>query len=78
MNNIKKGLKTHNVLRHFRLCHNRDPSGLRFWGIGKVKKHWKGGKVIRHLSHRESYWIYETMVGVPGGLNVDFDIKFNL
>lgn len=34
--NIKKGLKTHSVSRHFRMCHHRDPKGLKFWGIKKV------------------------------------------
>lgn len=55
VNNIKKGLKKHNVSRHFKLP-NRDSRDLKFWCIEKVKGHWRGGNFIRELSHRESYW----------------------
>lgn len=75
VNNIKKGLKTHNVSKHFRNFHNRDPRCLKFWGLERVNKHWRGGKFIHQLSQHESFWIYETQVLVPGGLNVDFDLN---
>lgn len=75
INNIKKGLVTHNVSRHFRNHHNRNPRGLQFWGLEKVTKHWRGGHFIRQLSRRESFWIYETKVLTPLGLNVDFDLN---
>lgn len=64
--NIKRGLRTHNVPKHFRNLHNRDPKCLRFWGLERVNKHWRGGNFIRHLSQRESFWIHETQVLVPG------------
>lgn len=75
VNNIKRGLRTHNVSKHFRLFHNRSPAGLKFWGIEKVTKHWRGGNFIRQLSRRESFWVFETKVGVPLGLNVEFDLN---
>lgn len=74
VNNIKKGLVTHNVSKHFRLCHNRDPRVLKVWDIERVK-HWRGGNFIRQLSRRKPYWIYETKVSVPLGLNVEFDLN---
>lgn len=70
-----RGLKTHYVSKHFRLCHNRDPKKLQFWDIEKVTKHWRGGNFIRQLSRRESLWIHETRVTVPRGLNVEFDLN---
>lgn len=47
---------------------------LKFWGIERLTKHWRDGNFICQLSRRESYWLYETNVLTPGGLNVDFDI----
>lgn len=42
VNNIKKGLITHNVSKHFRLFHFRNPVKLKFWGVEKVTNHWRG------------------------------------
>lgn len=64
VNNIKKGLKTHNVSKHFKLVHGQNPRGLSFWGIERVNKHWRGGNSLRR---RESHWIHETKVLTPGG-----------
>ena len=75
VNNIKQGKTTHNVSRHFKQFHHKNPKGLRFWGIEKVNRHWRGGNFIRQLSKKESYWIHETHVLIPDGLNVDFDIN---
>lgn len=75
MNNIKKGVDTHSVPKHFKLKHNQDPSSLSFWGVEKVKPHWRGGNFRRFLSRRETVWIYETRVLHPGGLNVDIDLN---
>lgn len=66
-------LVSHNMSRHFKLFHQRNPKSLKFWGIERVTKHWRGGNFIRQLSKRESYWIFETRVLCPEGLNVDFD-----
>lgn len=74
-NNIQKGLGSHSVSKHFRTCHNRDPRCLKFWAIEKVNKHWRGVNFIRQLSKREYFWIYETKVLSPFGLNVEFDLK---
>lgn len=73
--NIKKGLDSHNVSKHFKLCHKRNPTKLKFWGVEKVTPHWRGGNFIRQLSCRESFWVYELRVGVPTGLNVEFDLN---
>ena len=73
--NIKKGFINHNVSRHFKLVHPKHPKSLQFWGIERVTNHWRGGNLIRQLSKRESYWIHETEVLAPGGLNIDFDIN---
>lgn len=75
ISNIKRGVKTHSVSRHFRLCHQRDPRCLKFWGVEKVPRQWRGGHYIRQLSRRESFWIYETKVLSPFGMNVDFDLN---
>ena len=75
ISNIKRGIRSHSVSKHFRQCHQRNPKGLKFWGIEKVTKHWRGGHYIRQLSRRESYWIYETKVSSPAGLNVEFDLN---
>ena len=72
---IKRGVKTHSVSKHFRRYHNRDPKCLKFWGIERVSRHWRGGHFIRQLSRRESYWIFELKVASPGGLNVEFDLN---
>lgn len=72
VNNIKKGLVTHNVSKHFRLFHKRNPAKFKFWGIEKVTNHWREGNYIRKLSKRESFWVFETKVGVLFGLNVEF------
>lgn len=52
VSNIKKGLRSHNVSKHFRHYHCRDPRCLKFWGIEKVSKHWRGDH-FWHLSQRE-------------------------
>lgn len=75
VNNIKKGLKSHNVSKYFKLVHGQNPRGLKFWGIEKVIKHWRGGSFLRQLSCREAHWIHETKVLVLGGLNVECDIN---
>lgn len=75
VSNIKKGIVTHNVSKHFSLCHNRAPTHLKFWGAERVKKHWRGGNFMRQLSRREWYWIYKTKVPVPLGLNFEFDLN---
>lgn len=36
INNIKIGFKDHNVSMHFQCKHNRDASGLKFWGVEKM------------------------------------------
>ena len=75
ISNIRRGIRNHSVSKHFRECHHRDPKDLKFWGIEKVSKHWRGGHYIRQLSRRESFWIYETKVTSPAGLNVEFDLN---
>ena len=59
ISNIKQDKGNRSVSKHFRECHQKDPSGL----------------YIRQLSRRESFWIYETKVSSPSGLNVEFDLN---
>lgn len=75
MANIRKVKKEHSVPKHFRMAHNKDPSGVKFWGIEKATKHRRRGNYIRQMSKRESFWIYETKVLAPLGMNLDFDLN---
>lgn len=54
--NIKLGFKDHNVSLHFKLHHNQDPSGLKFWVVDHVKPVWRGSKMVRELPKRETYF----------------------
>lgn len=60
--NIRKRFLKYSVSKHFKIHHDREPKGLQFWGIEKVKKHWRGGNFITQLSRNESWWIYNTKV----------------
>lgn len=75
ISNIKRGVTNHTVSRHFKIHHHKSPRDLKFWGIEKVTRHWRGGHFIRQLSRRESSWIYECKVLAPLGLNADFDLN---
>ena len=75
VNNIKNGFRYHSVSRHFKQYHNKNPKCLKFWGLEKVNRHWRGGNYTRHISQRESFWIFEAKVLTPEGLNVDFDLN---
>lgn len=52
--NIKIGFKGHNVSLHFKLFHNQGPSGLKFWGIDRLKPSWRGSNLVRELSKNET------------------------
>lgn len=72
---LKRGDISHNVSKHFKMVHKKNPSSLKFWRIAHVHKHWRGGNYIRQLSRRESYWVFETQVLFPRGLNIEFDLN---
>lgn len=46
------------VSKHFAQHHAKDPSGLKFWAIEKLKPHWRASHEIRELSKNESKWIF--------------------
>lgn len=73
--NIKIGFKDHNVSLHFKLKHNQDPSGLKFWGVDHLRPKWRGSNLVRDLSRRETQWIFLADTLSPRGLNVDLDIN---
>lgn len=35
--NIEIGFKYHGVSLHFKTHHNKDPSGLKFWGVESIR-----------------------------------------
>lgn len=73
--NIKIGFKDHSVSLHFKLQNNRDPSGLKYWGIECLKPVWRGSNIIRELSKRETHWIFLTDILSPKGLYIELDIN---
>lgn len=76
INNIHIGFKDHSVSLHFRQKHNRDPSGLKFWGMDKTYPVWRGANNERELSRCETKWIYLTDTLSPKGMNVELDRNF--
>lgn len=42
IHNIKIGFKHHSVSSHFKHHHNREPSGLKFWGLDRTYPAWRG------------------------------------
>lgn len=73
--NIKLGFKDHNVSLHFKIHHNQDPLGLKFWGIDHLKPFWRGSNLVRELFICEIQWIYLVDTILLKGLNVDLDIN---
>lgn len=55
--NIKNGFPKHSVSNHFRQFHNKDPTLLVYYGIEKIKKHWRGKK--RAVSQNKTKWLYK-------------------
>lgn len=75
INNIKKGFPKHNLSKHFDEFHQRDPSGLIFYGIDTIEDHWRGGSKKIQISQNETRWIHRLDSLVPRGLNVDIDLR---
>lgn len=75
INNIKTGFTKHGVSRHFKECHNEDPSGLIFYGIDKIKGHWRGDNKRIKISQNETRWIFTLDTLQPKGLNIDIDLN---
>lgn len=73
--NIKIGYKDHNVSLHFKLHHDQDPTGLKFWGIDHIEPVWRVSNIVTELSKRETEWIYSVDTLLSKGLNVDLDIN---
>eukprot|EP00079_Xenopus_tropicalis_P035384 XP_017949155.1 PREDICTED: uncharacterized protein LOC108647467 isoform X1 [Xenopus tropicalis] len=73
--NIKKGLETHSVSKHFKLAHNQNPKGLICYGIEIIEPNWRGGDIVRNTLRRESWWIYKLKTLNPLGLNIDYNLR---
>lgn len=73
--NIRKGFPNHSLSRHFDDAHQRDPSGLIFYGIDSVQEHWRGGNRETLISRNENSWIYQLGSLAPKGLNLDIDLN---
>lgn len=69
---IKKGGTKHNVPRHYRQFHNRDPTGTEFLIIDRYIPPWRGGAMTRDVSRLETYWIYELECHSPMGPNLEY------
>lgn len=75
INNIKKGFPKHHLSRHFDKVHQRDPTGLVFYGIDHVEDHWRGNNKLTLISQNETEWIYRLQSLAPRGLNLDIDLN---
>lgn len=73
--NIKKGIVTHNLSAHYKAVHNSNPSSISFMGIEQVTEDWRGTNLVREISKRETYWIYDMDTLSPKGLNIEIDIN---
>lgn len=73
--NITIGYREHSVSLHFREKHDRNPIGLKMWGIDKVNPNWRGSNMIREISKRETEWLFLTNTLSPNGLNIDLDLN---
>ncbi|MEE6521975.1 hypothetical protein FKM82_020351 [Ascaphus truei] len=74
LSNIRRGVLTHSVSKHFALFHNSSTKGLKFTGIENVLQHWRGRSRDIDLSKREMFWIHKLNTLIPHGLNADFEI----
>ena len=73
--NIIKGYPEHSVSKHFDLYHNRDPSLLKFYGIDRITKHWRGTDLTKAVSQNETQWIHRLRTMRPLGLNIELDLN---
>lgn len=73
--NILLGFKDHSVSLHFRRKHNRDPSGLLFWGIDTLISSWRDSNMVREISKSETRWIYLVDTFQAKGLNMELDLN---
>ena len=73
--NITIGYKDHSVSLHFRDKHEKNPTGLKFWGIDRIDRNWRGANMVREISKRETQWLYWTNTLSPNGLNIDVDLN---
>lgn len=75
LTNIHKGFIGHSVSKHFHYHHGRNPSLLQVIATEKITTHWRGNNLERHISHRETWWIFDLQSYSPLGLNVEWDIN---
>lgn len=73
--NILIGYKEHSASLHFREKHDRNPEGLKFWGIDKLHPNWRGANMVREISKRESLWIFLANTLSPNGMNIELNLN---
>lgn len=73
--NITIGYEEHSVSLHFLKKHNKNPLGLKFWGVDKIDSNWRGSNRVREISKRETEWIFRANTLSPNGLNIDLDLN---
>lgn len=68
-----KNKKCHNysVPRHFKECHDGNPTGLKVFGIEAIKKDDDTGRRFRRICRQESFWIFTLGFMAPAGMNKD-------
>lgn len=71
-----KKCHSYSVPRHFRECHNSNPTGIKVFGIEAIKKDADNGRRFRRLCKQESFWIFTLGSLVPDGMNEDLHIHW--
>lgn len=64
----------YSVPRHFKECHNGNPTGLQVFGIEAIKKDDDTGRRFQRLCKRESFWIFTLGSLAPVGMNEDLEV----
>lgn len=72
--NNRKDYRQHCMLLHYRMAHNRDHTGLQFWGIYCVYAH-ESDLIRLGISHKEKpsgFFVLNTLA--PRGLNIELEL----
>lgn len=71
-----KNKKGHNysVPRHFKECHDGNPTGLKVFGTEAIKKDNDMGRRFQRLCRQASFWIFTLGSMAPVGMNKDLEV----
>lgn len=71
-----KNKKGHNysVPRHFKECHDGNPTGLKVFGTEAIKKDNDTGRRFQRLCRQASFWIFTLGSMAPVGMNEDLEV----